>query len=93
MSTPLGDHQLLDLRRGRWCSDIALRCLIWQLTHYRRHYLYKIGSKNVVDYLNRELQSYYFSSPRGWQRQFRRRPARLANRVYYQIICDLRGRA
>lgn len=92
MSTPLNDQQLLELRRGQWCSDIALRCLIWQLLHYRRRYIGKIESNNVVDYLRSELQSYYFRSPRGWQRQFRRRPVRLANCVYYQIICDLRGR-
>ena len=91
MSAPLTDQQLLELRRGRWCSEKALGCLLWQLSNYRRHYLCQIGG-NFVDYLGRELQSYYFGSPRGWQRQFRRRPARLANCVYYQIICDLRGR-
>lgn len=92
MSAPLSDQQLLELRRGRWVAKMAIRCLIWQLSTYRTHYLARCGN-NTGHYLVSALESYYFASPRGWQRQFRRRPARLANCVFYDISRELRGRA
>ena len=60
----------------------------WQFLHYRPHYLRCMGD-NPRHYLRQALTAYYITAPRGWQRQFRRKPAKLANRVYYRVCCEL----
>ena len=90
MSAPMNDVQLQELRKVQWVARMAMPVLIWQFRTHRKHYLGRMGD-NPVKYLSTELQSYYSASPRGWQRQFRRAPAKLANCVYHQISCDLGG--
>jgi hypothetical protein len=92
MSTLLTDRQLLELRRGQWCAKMSIRCLMWQFATHRRHYLGRMEC-NPRHYLIERLESFYFGSSRGWQRQFRRAPERLANCVFYEICCELRGRS
>ena len=91
MSAPMTDAELLELRKSEWVTKMALRVLLWQFSTHRKHYLSQLGG-NPVNYLITELESFYFASPKGWQRQFRRAPAKLANCVYHQISCELRGR-
>lgn len=91
MSAPLTDEEL---HQGDWVAMMAIRLLIWQFRTHRRHYLGRLCELhgNHVHYLLSQLKSYYFASPRGWRRQFRRKPAKLANCVYHDISCELRGR-
>lgn len=91
MSAPMTDAELRELSKSEWVAKMALPVLLWQFRTYRKHYLSRLGS-NPVNYLTIELKSFYFASPKGWQRQFRQAPAKLANCVYHKISCELRGR-
>ena len=74
--------------RINWVVMRTEKLTHWQFLHYRPHYLRCMGD-NPRHYLRQALTAYYITAPRGWQRQFRRQPAKLANRVYYRVCCEL----
>jgi len=74
-----------------WVAGRSVDYLHYQLARYKPHYFASMHD-TPSEYLMHALRTHYVIAPRGWQRQFRRAPAKLATRVYYQICCELGGR-
>jgi len=74
-----------------WVARQSIDYLYYQFAVFRPHYVGAMGD-TPRDYMLHALRTHYIISPRGWQRQFRRRPAKLATRVYHRICVDLGGR-
>jgi len=74
-----------------WVARQSIDYLHYQIMRYKPHYFARMHD-NPSEYLMHALRTHYVIAPRGWQRQFRRAPEKLANRVYYQICLDLGGR-
>lgn len=74
-----------------WVVAVTMPHVMMQIKQYRPHYIDVIGD-NHIDYIMQIIASHYCIAPRGWQRQFRRAPRKLANRAYYRICLDLESR-